>query len=112
MRKVEAIVVGTSLDQIRSLLARIGVDGMTITDVRELGPELGHAELYRADEVQVVFEPRVRVEIVLEDSRAPALVEELLRATRTGRVRDGRIFVTPVEDAIRIRTDERGEEAL
>lgn len=112
MRKVEAIVTATSLDRVRSLLGRIGVDGMTITEVRELGPELGHTEIYRADEVQIVFEPRVRVEIVLEDGRAPALVEELLRVTRTGRVSDGRIFVTPVEDAVRIRTDERGEEAL
>ena len=112
MRKVEAIVTGTSVDRIRNLLGRIGVDGMTITEVRELGPDLGHTELYRADEVQVVFEPRVRVEIVLEDARAPALIEELLRVTRTGRFRDGKIFVTPVEDAVRIRTDERGEEAL
>lgn len=112
MRKVEAIVTATSLDRVRSLLGRIGVDGMTITEVRELGPELGHTEIYRADEVQIVFEPRVRVEIVLEDGRAPALVEELLRVTRTGRVSDGRIFVTPVEDAVRIRTDERGEDAL
>ena len=112
MRKVEAIVAATSLDRVRNLLGRVGVDGMTITDVHELGPELGHTELYRADEVQIVFEPRVRVEIVVEDARAPALVEELLRVTRTGRVRDGRIFVTPVDDAVRIRTDERGEEAL
>jgi len=112
LRKVEAIVTGTSVDRIRNLLGRIGVDGMTITEVRELGPDLGHTELYRADEVQVVFEPRVRVEIVLEDARAPALIEELLRVTRTGRFRDGKIFVTPVEDAVRIRTDERGEEAL
>ena len=112
MRKVEAIVTATTLDRVRSLLARIGVDGMTITEVREHGPEIGHTEMYRADEVQIVFEPRVRVEIVLEDARAPALVEELLRVTRTGRVSDGKIFVTPVEEAVRIRTDERGEEAL
>jgi len=112
LRKVEAIVTGTSLDRIRNLLGRIGVDGMTITEVRELGPELGHVEQYRAEELHIVFEPRIRVEIVLEDARAPALVEELLRATRTGRVSDGKIFVMPVEDAVRIRTDERGEEAL
>jgi nitrogen regulatory protein P-II 1 len=112
LRKVEVIVTGASLDRIRDLLGRIGVDGMTISEVRELGPELGHTEQYRAEEVRIVFEPRVRVEIVLEDGRAPALVEELLRATRTGRNGGGHIFVTPVEEAVRIRTDERGEEAL
>ena len=97
MRKVEAIVGRASLDQIRNLLARVGVDGMTISDVLDTRLPLEH---------------RLKVEIVLEDGRAPALVEEILRATRTGRVGDGQIFVLPVEDAVRIRTDERGWEAL
>ncbi len=97
MRKVEAIVGRASLDRIRNLLARVGVDGMTISDVLD---------------TRLPSELRLKVEIVLEDGRAPALVEEILRATRTGRVGDGQIFVLPVEDAVRIRTDERGWEAL
>jgi nitrogen regulatory protein P-II 1 len=97
LRKVEAIVGRESLDQIRNLLARVGVEGMTISDVLD---------------TRLPSELRLKVEIVLEDGRAPALVEEIFRATRTGRVGDGQIFVLPVEDAVRIRTDERGWEAL
>jgi nitrogen regulatory protein P-II 1 len=97
LRKVEAIVARASLDRIRDLLARVGVAGMTITEVLD---------------TRLPTELRLRVEIVLEDGRAPALVEEIVRATRTGRVGDGQIFVLPVEDAVRIRTDERGWDAL
>ena len=112
MRKVEAIVGLASLDPIRRLLDRVGVDGMTVREVREWGDGLGHVAHYRGDEPVISYEPRVQVEIVLEDGRAPAMVEEILRATRTGRVNDGRILVLPVEDAVRIRTNERGEDAL
>ena len=97
MRKVEAIVARASLDRIRDLLARVGVAGMTVSEVLD---------------TRLPAELRLKVEIVLEAGRAPALVEELVRATRTGRIGDGQIYVLPVEDAIRIRSDERGWDAL
>lgn len=112
MKKVEAIVSTSKLDEVRILLSRVGVEGMTVTEVRGYGHERGHTELYRGAEHEVVLLPKVKVEIVVEDGRVPALVEELVRATRTGRVGDGRIFVLPVEDAVRIRTSERGRDAL
>jgi nitrogen regulatory protein P-II 1 len=112
VKKVEAILSGSKLDDVRVSLARVGVEGMTVTEVRGYGHERGHTELYRGMEHEVHLVARVKVEIVVEDGRVPALVEELLRATRTGRIGDGRIFVLPVEDAVRIRTTERGIEAL
>ncbi len=112
MKKVEAIVQTSKLEAIRSLLGRIGVDGMTVSDVRSFGDDEGHLEVYKAEEHQVFLVPRVRVEIIVEDGRTPALIEELMRVVRTGKLSDGRIFVMPVDDAIRIRTSERGREAL
>jgi nitrogen regulatory protein P-II 1 len=112
VKKVEAIVSTSKLDEVRVSLARVGVEGMTVSEVRGYGHERGHTELYRGAEHEVMLVPRVKVEIVVEDSRVPALVEELVRATRTGRVGDGRIFVLPVEEAVRIRTSERGRDAL
>jgi nitrogen regulatory protein P-II 1 len=112
LKKVEAIVNNSKVDQLREVLSRVGVEGMTLTEVRGFGKQKGHTELYRGSEHETFLIPRVKVEIVVEDGRVPALVEELLRATRTGRIGDGKIFVTPVEDAVRIRTSERGRDAL
>ena len=112
MKKIEAIVSTSKLDDVRNSLGRAGVDGMTVTEVRSFGQEKGHTELYRAEEHEVTLVPKVKIEIVVEDGRVPALLDELLRATRTGRIGDGRIFVLPVDDAIRIRTSERGRDAL
>ena len=112
MKKVEAIVSNSKLEEVRALLGRVGIEGMTITDVRGYGLQKGHTELYRGAEHEVHLVPRVKVEIVVEDGRVPALLEELVRATRTGRIGDGKIFVTPVDDAVRIRTSERGRDAL
>ena len=112
MKKVEAIVNNSSLEDIRASLGRVGVEGMTVTEVRGYGRQQGHTETYRGAEHEVHLVPRVKVEIVVEDGRVPALVEELMRATRTGRIGDGKIFVLPVEDAVRIRTRERGRDAL
>jgi nitrogen regulatory protein P-II 1 len=112
VKKVEAIVHTSKLEEIRASLGRAGVEGMTITEVRGYGSERGHTELYRGAEREVMLIARLKVEIVVEDGRAPALVEELVRVARTGRVGDGKIFVTPVEDAVRIRTSERGKDAL
>ena len=112
MKKVEAIVSNAKLEDVRISLGRVGVEGMTVTEVRGFGHERGHTELYRGTEHEVMLVPKVKVEIVVEDGRVPALVEALLRATRTGRIGDGKIFVVPVDDAVRIRTTERGSDAL
>ena len=112
MRRVEVITRGSKLEAVRDLLARVGVDGMTVTEVRGFGRQKGHSELYRGTEYSIAFQPKVRIEIIVEDPRAPALIEALVKATRSGRIGDGKIFVTPVDDAIRIRTGERGYDAL
>jgi nitrogen regulatory protein P-II 1 len=112
VKKVEAILNNAKLENVRLSLGRVGIDGMTITDVRGYGRQRGHTELYRGAEHEVHLVPKVKIEIVVEDGRVPALVEELLRAARTGRIGDGKIFVLPVEDAVRIRTSERGRDAL
>jgi len=109
LKQVEAIVASAKLNEVRASLARAGVDGMTVVEVLGFGtsaePPERSAEHKRAA-------PRVKVKIVVEDGRVPALVQELLRAVRTGRVGDGKIFVLPVDDAVRIRTSERGRDAL
>jgi nitrogen regulatory protein P-II 1 len=112
VRRVVVITRHSKLDAVRDLLGRVGVDGMTVTEVRGFGRQRGHSELYRAAEYSIVLQPKLRLEIVVEDGRAPALNEEIQKATWTGKIGDGKIFVTPVEDAIRIRTGERGYEAL
>ena len=112
MRRVEVITRSSKLEAVRDLLARVGVDGMTVTEVRGFGRQKGHSELYRGTEYAIEFQPKVRIEIIVEDPRAPALIEELVKATRSGKIGDGKIFVTPVDDAIRIRTGERGYDAL
>jgi nitrogen regulatory protein P-II 1 len=105
VKSVQAIVDHSKLNDVRASLARAGVDGMTITDVRGYEREAG-----RENKLQLV--PKLKIQIVVEDGRVPALVEELVRATRTGRLGDGKIFVLPVDDAVRIRTSERGRDAL
>ena len=112
VKKVEAILNEGKLEAVRTLLNRVGVSGMTVTEVRGYGNQKGKTEHYRGQEHERVLLTKVKIEIVVEDGRGPALVEELLRATRTGRVGDGKIFVLPVEEAVRIRTRERGKEAI
>jgi nitrogen regulatory protein P-II 1 len=112
VRRVEVITRSSKLDAVRDLLARVGVDGMTVTDVRGFGRQKGHTELYRGAEYGIRFQPKVRIEIIVEDTRAPALIQELLKTTWSGKIGDGKIFVTPVDDTVRIRTNERGHDAL
>ena len=112
LRMVEAIVRHSSIFRVRDLLARVGVDGMTVTEVLGMGHEKAQADQYRGLPEGFPYVQRYRVEIVVEEGRVPALVQELVRATRTGRVGDGRIFVLPVGEAVRIRTNERGRDAL
>ena len=113
MKRVEAIVENEKLELVRSALDRSGVDGMTVSEVREFERSSNHLEQYRGAEHRVHYVAKTRVEIVVEDSRVPALLEELVRALRSGRLGgDGRIFVQPVDEAVRVRTNERGHDAL
>ena len=102
----------SKLNDVRASLARAGVDGMTVCDVLGYERNNGLAQQYRGAEHRVQLVPKLRIEIIVEDGRVPALLEEILRATRTGKSGDGKIFVLPVEDAVRIRTNERGRDAL
>jgi nitrogen regulatory protein P-II 1 len=110
--KVEAIVQPSRLERVRDRLAGVGVSGMTVSEVRGFGRQKGRTEHYRGAEYEISLVPKVKIEIVLEDIRVPMLIEEIVRATRSGRIGDGKIFVLPVEDGIRIRTGDRGVEAL
>jgi nitrogen regulatory protein PII len=112
MRKIEAIIRPSQLDAVKQHLASIGVQGMTLTEVKGFGRQRGHTELYRGAEYAVEFRPKLKLEVAVADDFADAVVRRLSLAASTGRIGDGKIFVLPLEDAIRIRTGERGTEAL
>lgn len=112
MKQVTAIIKPFKLDEVREALAEVGVSGLTVTEVKGFGRQKGHTELYRGAEYVVDFLPKIRVEVVLPDDRVEAAIEAVAKAARTGKIGDGKVFVTPVEQALRIRTGESGEEAL
>ncbi len=112
MKKVEAIIKPFKLDDAKEALNELGVHGLTVTEVKGFGRQKGHTELYRGAEYVVDFLPKVKLEIVVSDELAPKVVEALQEAVRTGRIGDGKIFVSPVEDVVRIRTGEHGEDAI
>jgi nitrogen regulatory protein P-II 1 len=112
MKKIEAVVKPFKLDEVREALAEVGVTGLTVTEVKGFGRQKGHTELYRGAEYVVDFLPKVKIEIVLEDNQVERAVEAIQQAARTGRIGDGKIFVSTVEEVIRIRTGERGPDAL
>ncbi len=112
MKKVEAIIKPFKLDEVKQALSEIGIAGLTATEVKGFGRQKGHTELYRGAEYVVDFLPKVKVEVVVSDALAAKVVEVIERAAKTGRIGDGKIFVVPVEEVIRIRTGERGEDAL
>jgi nitrogen regulatory protein P-II 1 len=112
VKKVEAIIKPFKLDEVKQALSEIGVAGLTATEVKGFGRQKGHTELYRGAEYVVDFLPKVKVEVVVSDTLVGKVVEVIERAAKTGRIGDGKIFVVPVEEVIRIRTGERGEEAL
>ena len=112
MKQVTAIIKPFKLDEVREALAEVGVSGLTVTEVKGFGRQKGHTELYRGAEYVVDFLPKIRVEVVLPDDQVEAAIEAVVKAARTGKIGDGKIFVTPVEQAIRIRTGESYEEAL
>jgi len=112
MKKIEAIVKPFKLDEVREALSEIGVTGLTVTEVKGFGRQKGHTELYRGAEYVVDFLPKVKVEVIVGDALVERAIEALVKAARTGKIGDGKIFVTRVEQVIRIRTGESGEAAV
>jgi nitrogen regulatory protein P-II 1 len=112
MKKVEAIVKPFKLDDVKEALGEVGVHGLTVSEVKGFGRQKGHTESYRGAEYIVDFLPKMKIEVVIPDELVSRVVEAIERAARTGRIGDGKIFVTAIEEAIRIRTGERGEGAI
>lgn len=112
MKRIEAIIKPFKLDDVRDGLNRIGVQGMTITEVKGFGRQKGHKEVYRGAEYQVDFVPKVKIETIVESSLADQVVEAIATAAHTGKIGDGKIFICPIEDSVRIRTGEKGRDAL
>jgi nitrogen regulatory protein P-II 1 len=112
MKKIEAIIKPHKLDEVKERLRQIGVSGMTVYEVKGFGRTGGKTEVYRGSAYVVDFVPKVRVEVVVKEAMASEVVQAIAAAAKTGKIGDGKIFVTPVEEAIRIRTDERGEDAI
>ena len=112
MKKIEAIVKPFKLDEVREALSAIGVQGITVTEVKGFGRQKGHTELYRGAEYVVDFLPKVRLEVVVADAQAEAVVEAIAAAAQTGRIGDGKIFVSTIDSALRIRTGEKDDDAI
>jgi nitrogen regulatory protein P-II 1 len=112
MKKLEAIIKPFKLDEVKDALHEIGLQGLTVLEAKGFGRQKGHTELYRGAEYVVDFLPKVKIEVILEDAMVERAVEAIQNAARTGRIGDGKIFISPVEEAIRIRTGERGGDAI
>ena len=112
MKKIEAIIKPFKLDEVKNALHEVGVTGMTVSEVRGFGRQKGHTEVYRGAEYVIDFLPKVKIEVVLDDALMPRAVEAIQQAAKTDKIGDGKIFVFPVEEALRIRTGERGREAV
>lgn len=112
MKKIEAIIKPFKLDDVKEALHEVGVSGITVTEAKGFGRQKGHTELYRGAEYVVDFLPKVKLEVVVDDALAPRVVEAIANAAQTGRIGDGKIFVIPVESALRIRTGEKDSDAI
>jgi nitrogen regulatory protein P-II 1 len=112
MKKIEAILKPFKLEEVKDALAEVGIEGMTVSEVKGFGRQKGHTEIYRGSEYTMDFLPKVKIEIVVPDDRADNAVSAVVHSARTGKIGDGKIFVTAIEHAVRIRTDETGNQAL
>ncbi len=112
MKKIEAVIKPFKLDEVREALSDVGVTGLTVTEVKGFGRQQGHTELYRGAEYVVDFLPKIKIEIVVADETVEAAIEAIIKAARTGKIGDGKIFVSPVEQVVRIRTGEANEAAI
>ena len=112
MKRIDCVIRPQKLDEVKDHLAGVGVQGITVTEVRGFGRQKGHKEIYRGAEYQVELVPKIKVEVVVPDQAVSRVVESIAKAAKTGKIGDGKIFITSVEDAVRIRTGEKGEGAL
>jgi nitrogen regulatory protein P-II 1 len=112
MKKLEAIIKPFKLEEVKEALAALGVEGMTVSEVKGFGRQKGHTEIYRGSEYTVDFLPKLKIEVVLADANANAAVEAIVKAAKTGKIGDGKVFMSSIENAVRIRTEETGEEAV
>jgi len=112
MKKIEAIVKPFKLEEVKEALGEIGVTGMTVTEVKGFGRQKGHTEIYRGSEYTVDFLPKIKLEIVLEDQQLEPAVSAIIKAAKTGKIGDGKVFVSSIEEAVRIRTEEKGDKAI
>jgi nitrogen regulatory protein PII len=112
MKQIEAIIKPFQLEEVKQALTKLGVEGMTVSEVKGFGRQKGHTELYRGAEYSIDYLPKVKIEILVADEKAAQVVDAIVTAARTGKIGDGKIVITPVEEVIRIRTGERGAEAI
>jgi nitrogen regulatory protein P-II 1 len=112
MKKIEAIIKPFKLEDVKEALSSLGVQGMTVSEVKGFGRQKGHTEIYRGSEYTVDFLPKIKVEVVLADSVVSQAVDAIIKAAKTGKIGDGKVFVSSIDDAIRIRTEETGEQAV
>jgi nitrogen regulatory protein PII len=112
MKKIDAIIKPFKLEDVKEALAGLGVEGMTVTEVKGFGRQKGHTEIYRGSEYTVDFLPKIKIEVVLADHMVASAVEAIVKAAKTGKIGDGKVFVSPIENVIRIRTEETGEQAV
>jgi nitrogen regulatory protein P-II 1 len=112
MKKVEAIIKPFKLDEVKNALTKIGVQGMTVTEVKGFGRQKGHTEVYRGAEYKIDFLPKIKIELITSEEILTQVIETIERAAKTGKIGDGKIFISPVEEVIRIRTGERGRDAI
>jgi nitrogen regulatory protein P-II 1 len=112
MKKIEAIIKPFKLEEVKESLAEVGIQGMTVTEVKGFGRQKGHTEIYRGSEYTVDFLPKVKIEIIVDDEQAGSVAEAIVKSANTGKIGDGKVFISPVEEAIRIRTGETGSSAV
>jgi len=112
MKKIEAIIKPFKLEDVKAALHEIGIEGMTVSEIKGFGRQKGHTEIYRGSEYTVDFLPKIKIELVLANEQKDAAVAAILKAAKTGKIGDGKVFVSTIEDAVRIRTDERGDAAV
>src|SRR5438128_761477 len=112
MKKIEAIVKPFKLEEVKEAIGEIGIEGMTVSEVKGFGRQKGHTEIYRGSEYTVDFLPKIKIELVLPDSQVDSAVSTIIKAARTGKIGDGKVFVSTVDEAVRIRTEEKGELAV
>jgi nitrogen regulatory protein PII len=112
MKKIEAIIKPFKLEEVKDALGEVGIEGMTVTEVKGFGRQKGHTEIYRGSEYTVDFLPKIKLELVIADAQVDTAVSTIIKSAKTGKIGDGKVFVTTIEDAVRIRTEERGEMAV